>query len=684
MSDTILPSPGLNGHPAGTTTPVPPVPPRPGRFWWVGFLFARLRFVVILAGIGLVLLKWDTLQGYYEKFARHDHADAGADPDHEYFCPMHPSVVRPDNKEKCPICFMPLSKRKKGEATDDPLPAGTVSRVQLTPYRVVLAGVRTAPVGFVPLAKEITTVGTVEFNERKVWTVSARVKGRIDKLFVNETGRMVHAGDPLAEVYSPDLVVTVQNLLDARGAGNKALETMARDRLKLWGIDDKQMDEIVKAGKPITRLTVRSPIDGHVLRKAVREGQYVEEGTAMFDVADLTTVWVQAQLYEDDLAFLPPGGHNPKTSKPDFDLPVVATTRAFPNRAFGGKLSFLFPHVDTQTRTLTVRFELPNPDHELRPGMTATVALKLTPDLLVKTPAGGGLQVRDGKILAVPESAVIDTGKLRVVYREGLPNTFEGVVVQLGPKMQVADGAVYYPLVAGLSEGDQIVTAGSFLLDAETRLNPAMGSIYIGGGGGGPGGGITVRPTTPDDEAAKIAASLAKLSPDDRKLAQAQRTCPIQGTTLGAMGVPVKLTLDGKPVFLCCKGCVVDATANPAKTLTRVEELKKKGPAAAPAATPTAPPPAVPKLTAEELADVRANLPRLSPEDRKAVEAQKLCPVQGNVLGTMGVPIKVDLGGGRAVFVCCRGCVAKAQKDPDGVLKKVEEYKKLPPVVPKD
>jgi multidrug efflux pump subunit AcrA (membrane-fusion protein) len=652
----------------------------------VGFLFVWLRFAIILGTIGFVIVKWDTLHGHYEKWTRSAGEDAGADPDHEYFCPMHPSVVRDTNKEKCPICFMPLSKRKKGEVTDDPLPAGTVSRVQLTPYRVVLAGVRTVPLGYHPLTKEITTVGTVEFNEQTLWVVSARVKGRIDKLFVNQTGQMVHKGDPLAELYSPDLMVTVDNLLNARQEGNNYLEANARDRLRLWGIDDPQVDEIVKSGKRVTHLTIRSKIDGHVLRKSVREGQYVEEGTAMFDVADLSTVWVQAQLYEDDLAFLPAGGHDPKTGKPDFDMPVAAFTRAFPNRAFGGKLSFLFPHVDTETRTLTVRFELPNPEHELRPGMTATVTLKLTPDLLAKTPAGGGLQVRDGKILAVPASAVIDTGVRKVVYRESLPNTFEGVLVELGPRMQVADGAVYYPLVSGLNEADRVVAAGSFLLDAETRLNPAMGSIYIGSGGGGNAGATTVRPTTPDDEALKVAAALAKLSPEDRKLAQAQRTCPIQGTTLGAMGVPVKLTLEGKPVFLCCKGCVAEANANSGKTLARVEELKKKvaAPAAVPATppSPTTPLPPTPKLSPEDLAEIRANLDKLPPADRKAAEAQRLCPVQGEVLGSMGVPIKVDLGGGRSVFVCCKGCVAKAQKDADGVLKKADEFRKLPPVLP--
>jgi multidrug efflux pump subunit AcrA (membrane-fusion protein) len=667
MSDTIPIPPSANARKSALVQ-LPAPPHRPGRFWWIGFLFARLRFAVILAAIGLVIVKWDVLQGYYEKWVRPTGDAAGVDLDHEYFCPMHPSVVRDTNKEKCPICFMPLSKRKKGEDPDDPLPAGTVSRVQLTPYRVVLAGVRTVPVSYLPLTKQITTVGIVEFDERKLRTVSARVKGRIDTLFVNQTGQMIHEGDPLAKLYSPDLVVTVQNLIDARKAGNKDLEANARDRLKLWGIDDKQVNEIVMDGKPITHLTIRSPITGHVLKKFPREGQYVEEGGALFDVADLSVVWVQAQLYEDDLAFIPAGGHDPKTGKPAIDLPVTAFTRAFPNRAFGGTLSFLFPHVDTETRTLTIRFDLPNPDHELRPGMTATVTLRLTPDLLARTPAGTGLFVRDSKILAVPESAVIDTGLLKVVYRESLPNTFEGVKVELGAKLYTADGAVYYPVLSGVNEGDQVVAAGSFLLDAETRLNPAMGSIYIGGSVGKTGPSA-IRPTTPDDMMEKVSASLKKLSPEDKKLAQVQRFCPIRNDPLGSMGVPVKLTIDGKSVFICCKGCVADAQANPVKTLVRIEEFKKKGSSSAAAQAPSLPP--TPKLSPEDLAEIMANLDKLPSAEKKLVENQRVCPIQKNVLGSMGVPIKVDIGKGRSLFVCCKSCVAKVQKDPEEALRKI-------------
>jgi membrane fusion protein, copper/silver efflux system len=670
-------------------TPIPPtaVPlasPSSDRFYRAFRLavlvpLARLRFLFVLGAIGVLIVKWDDLVARYEKYVRPAPAADAVDPNHEYFCPMHPAIVRDNKKEKCPICSMPLSKRRKGEQTDMPLPAGTVARVQLTPYRVTLAGVQTAPVEYVPLGREITTVGTVEFDERKLKAVAARVKGRIDTLYVNQTGQMVHAGDALAELYSPDLVVTVQNLLDARTAGNKLQETVARDRLKLWGIDDKQVEEIAKAGKPVMHLTIRSPITGHVLRKAVREGQYVEEGGALFDVADLSTVWVQAQLYEDDIAFLPSGGHDPKTGRPNFDLKVTATTRAFPGKPFDGTLSFLFPHVDAETRTLTVRFEVPNQDHELRPGMTATVNLKLPYDLLMKTPAGARLQTRDGKILAVPESSVIDTGARKVVYRQSLPDTFDGVAVELGAKLHAPGGAVYFPVLSGLEDGERVVTAGSFLLDAETRLNPALGSTYIGGSGGGRGSGAVVRPSTPVDRDAKVAAALARLSPEDRKLAEAQVWCPVQKDRLGVMGVPVKLTIDGKPLFVCCETCRPEAEADPSEMFNRVEVLKRSHPQSpGPVKVPG---PAATALTPERLAKIRAGLDKLSPEDRKRAEAQRLCPVQEKPLGIMGKPVEVTLNGG-SVFLCCASCVDDARADPKGVHKKAETFKKLPPILP--
>src|SRR5262249_54799737 len=228
---------------------------------------------------------------------------------------------------------------------------------------------------------------------------------------------------------------TVQNMLDARDAGNKEMQKIARDRLRLWGIKDDQIDAILKTGRPITHVTIRSPISGHVIKKYQVEGEYVEEGARLFDVADLSTVWIEAQVYEDELAFLKEG------------LAVSATTKAFPNRVFRGKVAFLHPHLDAATRTLRVRFDIDNPRHDLRPGMYATVQLQVpvtqldlfadalreewrdrtTVDVLAQTlfapsgpAAGTGLgpltwaavkyaAARRGQVLAVPESAVIDT-----------------------------------------------------------------------------------------------------------------------------------------------------------------------------------------------------------------------------------------------------------------------------------
>jgi hypothetical protein len=160
------------------------------------------------------------------------------------------------------------------------------------------------------------------------------------------------------------------------------------------------------------------------------------------------------------------------------------------------------------------------------------------------------------------------------------PGVFEGVRVTLGPKMTDSADVVFFPVLSGLRVGDQVVTAGSFLVDAETRLNPAAGSIYFGGSGGAKGaaGGSAIRATTPEDPEAKITAALASLSPADRQLAQQQGTCVIlPGSRLGSMGPPLKLTLNGETVFLCCSGCKTAATSDPAKTAAKAKELQAAG-----------------------------------------------------------------------------------------------------------
>ncbi len=458
---------------------------------------ARLRFVFILGAIAALIMNWDYLAAKYEHLTRSKDAEAAA-ADSEYFCPMHPAIVRDSNKEKCPICFMPLSRRKKGDRTAEELPAGIVSRVQLSPYRIVLAGVRTVPATYQALQKEIVTIGTVEFDERNLKNVASRIKGRIEKLLVNQTGQLVAKDEALAEIYSPDLIVTVENLQSAVKEKNANLETNARDRLRRWNIDDKEIERILaeqqRTGQPVRNLTIRAPIGGHVLKKYVLEGQYVDEGTPLYEVVDLSSVWAQAQLYEEDLAFLPADTHDPTTGLATRKIEIAATTRAFPGRIFEGTLSFVYPHLDPDSRTLAVRFTLQNQSHELRPGMTMAVRMNLDTKTIAGLPAGKGWRLEDGKVLCVPESSVIDTGEGKIVYREELPGTYEGVEVKLGPRMSDPQKAPFYPVLHGLNENDLVVASGSFLIDAETRLNPAVGSTYMGSSGGGAGKPAAARP----------------------------------------------------------------------------------------------------------------------------------------------------------------------------------------------
>ncbi len=566
---------------------------------------ARLRFFVLLAAVGALIVYWEPINAVYEKWTRSAAAQEAADADSEFWCPMHPTIVR-DHPDKCPICGMPLSKRKKNTGEAEALPPGVVSRVQLTPLRVAYAGIRTEPVEYRPLTRQIEAAGFVEFDETKLTRITNRISGRsrIDKLYVNVTDQTVNEGDPLALLYSPDLDTTMQNLLDARRGGNKELERMTRERLQLWGIGGDQIDEVVKTGKPITHVTIRSPAAGHVLRKYQLEGDYIDEGARLFDVADLSTVWIEAQVFEDELAFLKPG------------LVVHAFPKAYPNREFTGKIDQVHPHLDAETRTLKVRFDVDNPGHLLRPGMYAAVKLdvpatdltaaaaqaserqadRAAADVVVHAlfapsgqTAGSGLAslvvgagdqalLARGRSLAVPQGAVIDTGSRKVVYREAGPSLYEGVEVELGPRLRARGG--FYPVVRGPGGGrprgdgrlvpdrrrdashgwgrlDLLRRQRRAAEDRESgRGGPALGDLRGRRGGGG--GDEAARPGGPKGRRGTGSVP----GPED--------AARLDGRA-GQGGCS-----RGLPVFLCCPLCVDKANKDPQGMLDKVDQLKAK------------------------------------------------------------------------------------------------------------
>jgi hypothetical protein len=226
------------------------------------------------------------------------------------------------------------------------------------------------------------------------------------------------------------------------------------------------------------------------------------------------------------------------------------------------------------------------------------------------------------------------------------------VLVKLGPKMSGPDNVTFFPVLEGLEAGSKVVTTGSFLVDAETRLNPSAGSIYFGGsaGSGAKSSVTTVRPSTPEDPDAKLTAGLAKLSPADRKIAAEQRFCPVlTQNRLGSMGAPVKLTVGGETVLLCCAGCKEKALSDPVATLAKVKELRERKSPSAPASGDV-------EKNAKEEQEIKEALAELSPPDRSIAESQRFCAVlRESRLGSMGAPVKLMIEG-QAVFLCCDGC----------------------------
>lgn len=334
--------------------------------------------------------------------------------------------------------------------------------VQLTDDEQRSIGLQTTVVQHRVVRRELLAVARVDEPETQLANISARIGGRIDKLHVDFTGQPVRRNQPLAEIYSPEVLTSAEEYklaLESRKrltgnaesqaiSGADEIIVASRRRLELWGLTPQQIDTIATSDKPQIDITIFSTTSGIVSERKVTQGQYVNPGDVLYTVNDLSKVWVKADVYEGDLPQVHVG------------QAVEITTEAAPGVRLRGQVGFLEPMVNAQTRTTVARIEVPNPGMRLRPGMFVQVRFS--------TSSGE-------RTLAVPRSAVVDTGTHKLVYIAKGNGVFEAHEVQVGP---VADD--FYPVMAGLKGGERIVTEGNFLLDSQTRISGGMSGMFGG------------------------------------------------------------------------------------------------------------------------------------------------------------------------------------------------------------
>ena len=410
-----------------------------------------------------------------------------------YTCGMHPQVVQ-DHPGNCPICGMKLTpvrqqapaEKTSGSASaqagerkikyykstmmpaevrqtpgkdsmgmdmvpvyEDQAGASESQSIAIDPVTIQNMDIRTAAVIRGPLRRTVRTVGVVEYNETTLGDVTTKFKGWIEKLDVNATGQLVMRGDPLFEIYSPDLYsAQVEYLLVTSSptnasSGAEGIRISALTKLKFYDISDGQIAELEKKRQPQKTMRILAPQDGFVVEKNATEGQMVDAGMKIYRLADLGLVWVQADIYEQDLAYIKLGQE------------ATVTLSYLPDREFRGRVTYIYPNVDEKTRTARVRMEFHNPGYFLKPGMFATV--KVVSEL-------------EPSVLLMPDMAILRSGEKSTVFVALDGGKFEPRIVTLGPQAENDE----YQVLSGVSEGERIVTSGQFMLDSESQLREAI------------------------------------------------------------------------------------------------------------------------------------------------------------------------------------------------------------------
>lgn len=406
-----------------------------------------------------------------------------------YTCGMHPQIIQ-DKPGDCPICGMklqpvrkqtgqspntastqasPVSGERKIKYYKSTMTPGEISQspgkdsmgmdmvpvydetgaktdnttITVDPVTIQTMGVRVGEVTEGPLKRSVRTVGVVDFNETALTDVTTKFKGWIEKLFVDATGRAVKKGEPLFETYSPDVYNSELEFASLTRSGNTALAKTTLERLSLLGVATTELDKLKTDAQPSRTIMMFSPADGVVIEKSAVEGMMFEPGMNLYRLADLSIVWLKAQIYEQDMPFVQLGQE------------AVATIDSFPGQKFLGRVTYVYPTLDSKTRTAQVRMEFHNPGLLLKPGMFAKVGLES--------------QIAPVATL-VPESAVLRSGDRATVFVALDGGKFDPREVILGPR----DSSARYQVLHGLTPGEKVVTSAQFMFDSESQLREAI------------------------------------------------------------------------------------------------------------------------------------------------------------------------------------------------------------------
>ncbi len=412
------------------------------------------KFVIIIATLVIgIAIGWMVSPSSQEQISateEHQH-DTAAE---IWTCSMHPQI-RQGEAGQCPICGMDLIPLDSEDDAGDPM------EVRMSETAIKLANIQTTVVGTGNSVKEVRLNGKVQADERRKSSQAAHIPGRIEQLLVNFTGAYVQKGQIIAQVYSPELVTAQQELFEANKIKDTqpALFVAAREKLKNWKLTDKQIDNILATGKPLERFPISADESGVILERRVSVGDYVMRGAPIYDVANLNSVWILFDVYESDIPWVKKGSD------------ITFTIQSLPGEKFSQKISFIDPIINPATRVASARVEMNNPELKLKPEMFASATVKSN--------------LKSGKDIIVPKSAVMWTGERSVVYIKKTSDAgvgFSMTEVTLGPSL----GDTYI-IKEGLTPGDEIVTNGTFTIDAAAQLagkpsmmNPTGGSSMTG------------------------------------------------------------------------------------------------------------------------------------------------------------------------------------------------------------